>query len=144
MTKKYTTFLKALVLTLPFIFTYSYANAKNDHTKALPTCDNSSVVSKVVKRQVWADTRTWKTDDRIAEVYNIRENRSEYALRKGVVSRRYCAAQARMHSGKNLSLHYLIEEDQGFASIGWGIEYCLSSRDFWYVHGGFCRSLARY
>lgn len=57
------------------------------------------------------------------------------------IARRYCTAHVDLTDGHNRQIWYLIEGGMGFASIGDGVEFCVSGFDRWLVYNGFCRVL---
>ena len=57
------------------------------------------------------------------------------------IGRRYCGATVSLSDGDSREIWYLIEEGQGFASIGNNVEFCVSGFDRWYVYNGRCRVL---
>ncbi|MGX7872213.1 hypothetical protein ACVDG5_004515 [Mesorhizobium sp. ORM6] len=57
------------------------------------------------------------------------------------IGRRYCGATVSLSDGRDRTIWYLIEEGQGFASIGDNVEFCVSGFDRWMVYNGRCRVL---
>ena len=57
------------------------------------------------------------------------------------IGRTYCGATAILSDGDARDIWYLIEEGQGFASIGDNVEFCVAGFDRWYVYNGRCRVL---
>ena len=57
------------------------------------------------------------------------------------IGRRYCGATVALSDGHDRDIWYLIEEGQGFASIGDNVEFCVSGFDRWMVYNGRCRVL---
>ena len=53
--------------------------------------------------------------------------------------RTFCKATARLSNGDNRSIWYIVENGQGFASIGSNVESCVEGFDKWYVYDGNCR-----
>jgi len=52
-----------------------------------------------------------------------------------------CGATVTLSDGRDRSVWYLIEEGQGFASIGNNVEFCVAGFDRWLVYNGRCRVL---
>ncbi len=57
------------------------------------------------------------------------------------IARRYCGATVHLSDGRKRAVWYLIEDRMGFASIGDGVEFCVSGFDRWRVYNGRCRVL---
>jgi hypothetical protein len=57
------------------------------------------------------------------------------------IGRRYCDATVALSDGDRRDIWYLIEEGQGFASIGNNVEFCVAGFDRWLVYNGRCRVL---
>lgn len=72
---------------------------------------------------------------------NISETRYLPAHEDRPIGRRYCAATALLSDGQGRQVWYLVEEGQGFASIGDNVEFCVSGFDRWFVYNGGCRVL---
>jgi hypothetical protein len=107
---------------------------------AVPLCDQASVLRNIASRYQWRNRTTWQTDLAIGEVGRI----SETAFKPGdpgLIDRRYCHAKVTLSNGRRADLFYLIEERQGFASIGWGVEFCLPGQDPWRVYDAGCRAI---
>ena len=78
----------------------------------------------------------------ITDFQNIYEHR--YLPELGEVwriGRTYCGATVILSDGNARDIWYLIEEGQGYASIGDNVEFCVSGFDRWYVYNGACRVL---
>ena len=52
------------------------------------------------------------------------------------IGRTYCGATVILSDGDGRDIWYLIEEGQGYASIGNNVEFCVSGFDRWYVYNG--------
>ena len=57
------------------------------------------------------------------------------------VHRRYCRATAQLSDGRRTALIYVIEAGQGFAGVGWNVEYCLPAYDPWRVYDAWCHAI---
>ncbi|OHV86854.1 hypothetical protein [Mesorhizobium sp. ORS 3428] len=77
----------------------------------------------------------------IADFRNIRQHRYQPASDEWPIGRHYCRATVALSDGRDRSIFYLIEEGQGFASIGDNVEFCVSGFDRWMVYNGRCRVL---
>ncbi len=107
-----------------------------------PGCDDPRVLKKIVKRYNWAEKHTWRRGVDLNDVTQAGE-RLTLVGDDRLVNRRYCRGHARMSDGRHSSVYYLIEQRQGFASIRWNVEFCITGRDNWRVYNGSCRSLRR-
>ncbi len=110
--------------------------------ESFPQCDDTKVLSKIVRRHNRAENRTWQRGIELDNIYNARE-RQTLAGGERQINRRYCRAHAELSNGRQPVVHYLIEQRQGFASIGWNVEFCIPGLDRWMVYGGSCRVLRR-
>ncbi len=77
----------------------------------------------------------------IMDFHNIQERRYLPSQDEWPIGRRYCEARVALSDGDDRQIWYLIEEGQGFASIGHNVEFCVSGFDRWYVYNGRCRVL---
>ncbi|MHA6643209.1 hypothetical protein [Mesorhizobium sp. A623] len=57
------------------------------------------------------------------------------------IGRRYCGATVSLTNGHDRTIWYLIEEGQGYASVGDNVEFCVAGFDRWMVYNGRCRVL---
>ncbi len=80
-------------------------------------------------------------DVAITDFYRIRESRYQPASEEWPIGRRYCNATVALSDGHDRTIWYLIEEGQGFASMGDNVEFCVSGFDRWMVYNGACRVL---
>lgn len=80
-------------------------------------------------------------DVAIQSFLNIRETRFEPEDERHPISRQYCEADVLLSDGRSRDIWYLIEGDQGFASIGRNVEFCVAGFDRWHVYDGNCRVL---
>jgi capsid protein len=77
----------------------------------------------------------------ITDFQRIRLTRSLPANEEWPIGRTYCTARVTLSNGYDRNIAYLIEEGQGFASIGDNVEFCVSGFDRWMVYNGRCRVL---
>ncbi|MFC3207683.1 hypothetical protein [Aquamicrobium soli] len=80
-------------------------------------------------------------DVAIVDFQRIRENRYLPASEQWPIGRRYCGATVALSDGQSRPIWYLIEEGQGFASVGNNVEFCVAGFDRWMVYNGRCRVL---
>ncbi|WFP75170.1 hypothetical protein [Mesorhizobium sp. WSM4906] len=77
----------------------------------------------------------------IADFHRIHQHRYLPASDEWPIGRHYCGATVSLSDGRDRTIWYLIEEGQGFASIGDNVEFCVSGFDRWMVYNGRCRVL---
>lgn len=105
---------------------------------SVPTCQQSSVLGDIAGRYRSVQADLWQSGLSIASVARV----SETSFQPGqLLSRRFCYAKVELSNGRPADLFYLIEERQGFASIGWGVEFCVAGQDPWRVFDGGCRTM---
>jgi hypothetical protein len=80
-------------------------------------------------------------DVQITDFRRIHQHRYLPANDTWPIGRRYCGATVSLSDGRDRTIWYLIEEGQGFASIGDNVEFCVSGFDRWMVYNGRCRVL---
>ena len=80
-------------------------------------------------------------DVRIVDFIRVGQRRYVAASHGWPIARRYCHATALLSDGRRRRVWYLIESKMGFASIGQGVEFCVSGFDRWMVYDGGCRVL---
>lgn len=80
-------------------------------------------------------------DVEIVDFQRIHQHRYLPADETWPIGRRYCGATVSLSDGRARTIWYLIEEGQGFASIGDNVEFCVSGFDRWMVYNGRCRVL---
>lgn len=110
-------------------------------TSNLPLCDDPSVLGKIVEKQHWAEANTWHNGVRIAAIEDIRQR---YATTRFVsaIEHRHCIAHVDLGpAARDDRLYYVISGRQGFASIGWGVEFCMPRHDYYRVYDADCRVL---
>ena len=106
----------------------------------VPLCDEPSVIRQISSRYHTANVKTWGNDLAIGSVQRIVQTRWEPA-NPGLIDRRFCHARVELSNGHPDDLYYLIEERQGIASIGWGVEFCFPNQDPRRVYDGYCRTV---
>ena len=107
----------------------------------IPDCDDPGVLGTIVSRQDRAERDTWQDGVRITAITDIRQR---YAQVKFVsdIAHRHCQARAALLGPRSSDrLYYVISRRQGFASIGWGLDFCLPSHDPYRVYDADCRVL---
>ncbi len=123
-------------------------NWKADHAEkvlrldAFPDCGDRKVLNRIVKRYNWAEKHTWQRGVELDDINRARERRT-LAGGDRQINRRYCRGHAHLSNGAHRTVYYLIEQRQGFASIGWNVEFCIAGHDRWMAYDGSCRVLRR-
>ena len=107
-----------------------------------PDCGDPKVLKKIVERYNWAEEHTWKRGILLDFIERPRE-RVTLAGGERMISRRYCRGHALLSNGRHPTVHYMISQRQGFASIKWNVEFCISGHDRWMAYDGSCRVLRR-
>jgi hypothetical protein len=105
-----------------------------------PACDDKAVLKRVTAHFDQAEAEYWHTGLRMADITHARE----IAFRDWqptMIARRYCAGSAYLTDGRRYDLVYWLRSDQGFAGVGWGVQFCLVGRDREYAYAPACRML---
>lgn len=105
-------------------------------------CGEAWVLNKITSRfryQVQHVPHLPQVD--IVDFRGIHEQRDLPAGDNWPIARHYCGATVALSDGRDRAIWYLIEEGQGFASIGDNVEFCVSGFDRWMVYNGRCRVL---
>jgi hypothetical protein len=105
-------------------------------------CSTPSVLSRITSR---FDHQVHNVPNlpvvAITDFSRIHLHRSLPASERWPIARHYCGATVTLSDGRDRDIWYLIEEGQGFASIGDNVEFCVSGFDRWMVYNGGCRVL---
>ena len=106
---------------------------------SLPVCSDSEVLYKISAVAAWAERNTWHRGWYIRGIADA----GETALNPtpSHIHRRYCRATAWLSDGRHTALIYVIEAGQGFAGVGWNVEYCLPAYDPWRVYDAWCHAI---
>ncbi|MEJ8572190.1 hypothetical protein [Microbaculum marinum] len=105
-----------------------------------PECDEPSVLSAITARFDQTEAEYWHTGVRMADITEARET----AFRDWdptIIARRYCTGTAYLTDGNRYNLVYWLRSEQGFAGVGWGVQYCLVGRDRDYSYAPACKML---
>ncbi|MGD9914467.1 MAG: hypothetical protein AB7S80_10330 [Rhizobiaceae bacterium] len=130
--------LIALAAAAAGMFSASTASAGAD--KEVASCHDSAVLARIVSKFRHQVTYVPNLPDvDIVDFRKIHERRYLPYRESRPIARRYCGATAHLSDGKKRSVWYLIEDRMGFASIGDGVEFCVSGFDRWRVYNGRCR-----
>lgn len=77
----------------------------------------------------------------ISAMSDVRLTRYEPKTNPAEIERTYCRATAVLSDGQYRPVWYMVEEGQGFASMGRNVEFCVDGFDRWYVYDANCRVL---
>ena len=106
----------------------------------VPMCNEPGVINSIASRYHTATTQVYGTNLAIGSVARVDQVRY-VAANPGLIDRRFCHARVQLSNGQPDDLYYLIEERQGLASMGWGVEFCFPNQDPWRVYDGGCRTV---
>ncbi|MGB3536836.1 MAG: hypothetical protein WBA42_01620 [Mesorhizobium sp.] len=113
-----------------------------DYGNDAGVCSESWVLSKITHRFRHQVRHVPNLPDvEIVDFRGIRQHRYQPASDTWPIGRRYCGATVALSNGLDRTIWYLIEEGQGFASVGDNVEFCVSGFDRWMVYNGRCRVL---
>ena len=120
---------------------YGYAPPRSGvEVPGIPLCESESVIGRVVSRQAWAERHTWHDGIVITAIHDPRE-RALHINGPSMIAHRNCMAQASLSNGRTQTLYYVISQGQGFASLGWNVEWCVVGHDPYHVYDAGCRVL---
>lgn len=78
---------------------------------------------------------------RINAVSNVNATRFDPKTYPSGIERHYCSATAVLSNGENRDMWFMVEQNQGLASMGRNVESCVDGFDKWFVYDGRCRVL---
>ncbi len=105
-------------------------------------CSQQSVLGTVVSRFGYQVTHVPHLPQvGIAAMGDIRLTRYEPKTNPAQIERTYCKATGTFTDGRYRSVWYMVEEGQGFASVGRNVEFCVDGFDRWNVYDARCRVL---
>ncbi|QIA24241.1 hypothetical protein [Mesorhizobium sp. AA22] len=105
-------------------------------------CGEAWVLNKIISRFSYQVRHVPNLPDvEITDFQGIHQHRYLPANETWPIGRRYCGATVSLSDGHARTIWYLIEEGQGFASIGDNVEFCVAGFDRWMVYNGRCRVL---
>ncbi len=112
------------------------------YDESAEACGQGWVLSSISSRFDWQVTHVPHLPQvQITDFQGIHQRRYLPASEQWPIGRRYCAATVALSDGMQREIWYLIEEGQGFASMGNNVEFCVSGFDRWIVYNGRCRVL---
>lgn len=105
-------------------------------------CSNQRVLKSIVSRFSYQTSHVPNLSAAgISAFSDVYQNRYEPGAPAPAISRHYCRAVAVLTDGEQRRVWYMVEEGQGFASIGDNVEFCVAGFDRWNVYDGACRVL---
>jgi hypothetical protein len=113
-----------------------------DHGGDAGVCGESWVLNKITSRFRHQVRHVPNLPDvAITDFRRIHQHRYLPASDNWPIGRRYCGATVALSNGHDRTIWYLIEEGQGYASVGDNVEFCVAGFDRWMVYNGRCRIL---
>ncbi|WP_020177817.1 hypothetical protein [Methylopila sp. M107] len=110
-------------------------------TGALPACNDPGVEAHVISGFAATEREYWASDLALSPFVAPRE--IDYRPWGGeFIPRRFCEAKVVTNDGRKRVVVYNIREDQGFASIGYGVEWCVTGIDRHYSYAPRCKMAA--
>ncbi|MEM8838331.1 MAG: hypothetical protein AAGE89_09580 [Pseudomonadota bacterium] len=106
----------------------------------LPLCDHGPVLNKISKRFARVHKFYRDSDLALGEITSVRETAERLDVPEAS-NRRFCAAHVSLTDGADTTVYYMILDQGGLASIGWGVDFCVQGYDYERAHGAECRSL---
>lgn len=116
------------------------AVAEDGFFSGIPACDNPAVLDRIVERQTYAERETWHDGVVIQAIADVRQRYAGIRF-MSAIPHRYCEARALLGPRTSDRLYYVIWQRQGFASIGWGLDFCMPRHDPYRVYDADCRVL---
>jgi hypothetical protein len=104
----------------------------------VPLCNEAGPLDAVQSRFAAKEYRFWNTNLEIVGFEKVREV-SFRPWDADTIPRRFCQATALVNDGKKRPVYFSIVEDGGFASIGWGVEWCVVGFDRNLAYNPACR-----
>ncbi|WP_420960024.1 phage portal protein [Brucella sp. IR073] len=116
--------------------------ARADYTDTGGVCSDQRVLKSIVSRFSYQVTHVPNLPQvGISAFSNISQNRFEPGGTPPLITRHYCRGTAVLSDGDQRAVWYMVEEGQGFASIGDNVEFCVAGFDRWNAYDGACRVL---
>ncbi len=112
-----------------------YMTGQN-YTGLLPDCEAG--LSTIAAEFAYKEARFWNSDLQILNFGRVREIAySPWA--PGTIPRRFCRAVALVSDGRKHAVNFWIGEDTAFASIGWGVRWCVVGLDRNWAYNPRCK-----
>jgi hypothetical protein len=103
----------------------------------VPLCGEPGALNMIQAHFAEKESEYWASELKIVGFENVRE----IAWRpwaEGTIPRRYCAAIALISDGVKRSISYSIGEDEGFAGMGYGVDWCVVGLDRSWAYNPAC------
>lgn len=94
----------------------------------LPACDDPAVLGHVTSAFSDREKSYWGSGLELVEFRRPREI-GYRSWGWSFIPRRFCVAHSRTNDGRKRLVSYNIAEQQGIASLSWGVEWCVSGLD---------------
>jgi hypothetical protein len=104
----------------------------------VPMCEEVGPLEAIQSRFAAKEHNFWNSRLEIVAFERVRQ----VAFRPWVadaIPRRFCQAVALVNDGRKRPVYYSIAEDGGFASIGWGVDWCVVGLDRNLAYNPACR-----
>jgi hypothetical protein len=104
----------------------------------VPLCGEPGALNKIQEHFAEKESDYWASELKIVGFENVRE----IAWRpwaEGIIPRRYCVATVLISDGVKRSISYSIGEDEGFAGMGYGVDFCVVGLDRSWAYNPACR-----
>lgn len=109
---------------------------------AVPLCDDGKILKRISKRFKKNNAKHFDSDIEVVEFEEIRET-DFLPNPTDRNDRRFCAGHAQLSNGNHPKIFFLIQEREGLASHGWGVEFCIRGHDPLRFYGDKCRSVRK-
>jgi hypothetical protein len=107
-----------------------------DYTGLLPDCEAG--LGTIASEFAVKEAGYWNSPAQILSFEKVREIAySPWA--PGTIPRRFCRAVALVNDGRKHVVNYSIGEDTGFASMGWGVQWCVVGFDHNWAYNPHCK-----
>lgn len=105
-----------------------------------PACDADAVTRHIIGRFNRVEKEYWGRGLRMAAVAGAHEDETRQ-WDPPLIAARYCNATAYFSDGSRRELVYWVRSEQGFAGVGWGLQYCVIGLDQQMAYAPACRML---
>ena len=109
------------------------------NTGYVPSCDSSWALNVISWRFGYKERRFWGSPESISQFGDVRE----IAYRPwgpDFIPRRFCSVKVRVSDLRDTTVYYSIIEKDGFAGVGWGVEWCVVGYDRNLAYAPNCRA----
>jgi hypothetical protein len=106
-----------------------------NYSGLLPDCEAG--LGTIASEFAYKEARFWNSDLQILGFERVREIRNTWV--EGTIPRRFCRAVALVSDGRKHAVNFWIGEDTGFASMGWGVRWCVVGLDRDWAYNPRCK-----